>query len=120
LNKLGHLDFEEWQEMQRHPEIGYRILSSSNEFSEMSKYVYQHHERWDGKGYPKKLKREEISIQARIIGVADAYDAMTGDRTYRKGLTLTEAVSELKRNAGTQFDPAVTRIFVEKVLGENF
>lgn len=120
LNKLGHLDFEEWQEMQRHPEIGYRILSSSNEFSEMSKYVYQHHERWDGKGYPKKLKQEEISIQARIIGVADAYDAMTGDRTYRKGLTPTEAVSELKRNAGTQFDPAVTRIFVEKVLGENF
>lgn len=120
LNKVGHLNFEEWQEMQRHPEIGYRILSSSNEFSEMSKYVYQHHERWDGKGYPKKLAREEISIQARIIGVADAYDAMTCDRTYRKGLTQAEAVRELKKHAGTQFDPEVTQIFVERVLGETY
>ena len=116
LNKQGQLNFEEWQEIQRHPEIGYRILSSSNEFSEMSKYVYEHHERWDGKGYPKKLKGEEISIQARIIGVADAYDAMTGDRSYRKGLSRTAAIDELKKNAGTQFDPEVTRIFVERVL----
>jgi len=120
LNKEGLLNFEEWQEIQRHPEIGYRILSSSNEFSEMSKYVYEHHERWDGKGYPKKLKREEISIQARIIGVADAYDAMTCDRTYRKGLCQSEAINELRKNAGTQFDPEVTRIFVEKVLLEEF
>jgi HD-GYP domain-containing protein (c-di-GMP phosphodiesterase class II) len=86
----------------------------------MSKYVYQHHERWDGKGYPKKLAREEISIQARIIGVADAYDAMTCDRTYRKGLTQAEAVRELKKHAGTQFDPEVTQIFVEKVLDETY
>lgn len=120
LNKEGLLNFEEWQEIQRHPEIGYRILSSSNEFSEMSKYVYEHHERWDGKGYPKKLKREEISIQARIIGVADAYDAMTCDRSYRKGLSRTEAIHELKKNAGTQFDPQVTQVFVEKVLIEEF
>jgi diguanylate cyclase (GGDEF)-like protein/PAS domain S-box-containing protein len=120
LNKEGLLDFEEWQEIQRHPEIGYRILSSSNEFSEMSKYVYEHHERWDGKGYPKKLKREEISIQARIIGVADAYDAMTCDRTYRKGLSQTEAIYELRKNAGTQFDPEVTRVFIEKVLVDEF
>ncbi|MDO9492412.1 HD domain-containing phosphohydrolase [Acetobacterium sp.] len=120
LNKEGLLDFEEWQEIQRHPEIGYRILSSSNEFSEMAKYVYEHHERWDGKGYPKKLKREEISMQARIIGVADAYDAMTCDRTYRKGLSQTAAIRELKKNAGTQFDPEVTRVFVEKVLVEEF
>ncbi|MDD3307706.1 MAG: diguanylate cyclase [Acetobacterium sp.] len=120
LNKEGHLNFEEWQEIQRHPEIGYRILSSSNEFSEMSKYVYQHHEHWDGKGYPQKLKKEEISIQARIIGVADAYDAMTCDRTYRKGLSQKEAVRELSKNAGTQFDPEVTRIFIEKVLDEGF
>ena len=65
---------------------------------------------------PKKLKGPEISIQARIIGVADAYDAMTCDRTYRKGLSRTEAICELKKNAGTQFDPEVTRIFIEKVL----
>ena len=116
LNKQGRLNFEEWQEIQRHPEIGYRILSSSNEFSEMSKYVYEHHERWDGKGYPKKLKAEAISIQARIIAVADAYDAMTSDRSYRKGLSRSEAIHELKKNAGSQFDPAVTQIFVEQVL----
>ncbi len=120
LNKVGHLDCEEWQEMQRHPEIGYRILSSSSEFSEMSKYVYEHHERWDGKGYPKKLRGEEISLQARIIGVADAYDAMTCDRAYRKGLSQVEAIRELKSQAGTQFDPEVTRIFIEKVLVEVF
>lgn len=116
LNKEGKLSFDEWQEIQRHPEIGYRILSSSNEFSEMSNYVFEHHERWDGKGYPKKIKGAEISIQARIIGVADAYDAMTCDRTYRKGLSKEEAINEIKRNSGTQFDPDVVKVFLEKVL----
>lgn len=116
LNKEGQLNFEEWLEIKRHPEIGYRILSSSNEFSELAKYVYEHHERWDGKGYPKKLKGPEISIQARIIGVADAYDAMTCDRSYRKGLNQRAAISELKKYIGLQFDPKVTRIFIEKVL----
>lgn len=116
LNKQGQLNFEEWQEIQRHPEIGYRILSSSSEFSELAKYVFEHHERWDGKGYPNKLAGQKISIQARIIGVADAYDAMTCDRTYRKGLSDPEAIAELKRYSGIQFDPEVTRIFIEKVL----
>ena len=116
LNKEGLLNFEEWQEIQRHPEIGYRILSSSSEFSELAKYVFEHHERWDGKGYPNKLAGENISIQARIIGVADAYDAMTCDRTYRKGLSDKEAIRELKRCAGIQFDPKVTQVFIEKVL----
>jgi putative nucleotidyltransferase with HDIG domain len=116
LNKQGQLNFEEWQEIQRHPEIGYRILSSSNEFSELAKYVFEHHERWDGKGYPNKLAGDKISIQARIIGVADAYDAMTCDRTYRKGLSDQEAITELKRYSGIQFDPEVTQVFIEKVL----
>ncbi|AFA47378.1 HD domain-containing phosphohydrolase [Acetobacterium woodii] len=116
LNKEGPLNFEEWLEIKRHPEIGYRILSSSNEFSELAKYVYEHHERWDGKGYPKKLKGPEISIQARIIGVADSYDAMTCDRSYRKGLNQRAAISELRKYAGQQFDPEVTQIFIENVL----
>lgn len=120
LNKEGALDFEEWQEIQRHPEIGYRILNSSNEFSDIARYVFEHHERWDGKGYPNRLKGHEISMQARIIGIADAYDAMTCDRTYRKGLSQTEAIRELKKNTGTQFDPEVIRIFVNKVLGTEF
>lgn len=116
LNKPGGLDPDEWKKIQRHPEIGYRILSSSSEFSELAKYVLEHQERWDGKGYPKRLKGEEISIQARIIGVADAFDAMTCDRAYRKGLSVDEAVAEIKKCAGTQFDPAVASVFIEKVL----
>lgn len=119
LNKPGGLDADEWKKIQRHPEIGYRILSSSNEFSELAKYVLEHQERWDGKGYPKQLIREEISIQARIIGVADAFDAMTCDRAYRKGLSVDEAVAEIKKCAGTQFDPAVANVFIEKVLIES-
>jgi len=119
LNKPGGLDADEWKKIQRHPEIGYRILSSSNEFSELAKYVLEHQERWDGKGYPKQLIREEISIQARIIGVADAFDAMTCDRAYRKGLSVDEAVAEIKKCAGTQFDPEVANVFIEKVLIES-
>lgn len=118
LNKPGGLDPDEWKKIQRHPEIGYRILSSSNEFSELARYVLEHQERWDGKGYPKQLAGEEISVQARIIGVADAYDAMTCDRAYRKGLSVAEAVDEIKKCAGTQFDPHVARVFIEKVLTE--
>ncbi len=116
LNKPGGLDPDEWKKIQRHPEIGYRILSSSSEFSELARYVLEHQERWDGKGYPKQLSGEAISIQARIIGVADAFDAMTCDRAYRKGLSVAEAVAELEKCAGTQFDPEVAAIFIEKVL----
>lgn len=120
LNKPGGLDSDEWKKIQRHPEIGYRILSSSSEFSELARYVLEHQERWDGKGYPKQLVGEEISIQARIIGVADAFDAMTCDRAYRKGLSVAEAVAEIKKCAGTQFDPEVATVFVEKVLADRF
>lgn len=120
LNKPGGLDPDEWKKIQRHPEIGYRILSSSSEFSELARYVLEHQERWDGKGYPKQLAGAEISIQARIIGVADAFDAMTCDRAYRKGLSVAEAVSEIKKCAGTQFDPEVANVFVEQVLADRF
>lgn len=118
LNKPGGLDPDEWKKIQRHPEIGYRILSSSSEFSELARYVLEHQERWDGKGYPKQLSGQEISIQARIIGVADAFDAMTCDRAYRKGLSVDEAVAEIKKCAGTQFDPEIAAVFIEKVLIE--
>ncbi|WP_050740088.1 HD-GYP domain-containing protein [Acetobacterium bakii] len=107
---------DEWKEMTRHPEIGYRILSASNEFLYMAKSVFEHQERWDGKGYPKGLKGNEISMSARIIAVADAYDAMTSDRAYRKGLSEIEAVEEIRRCSGTQFDPEVTKVFIEVVL----
>ncbi len=116
LNKPQKLNDEERKEVKRHPEIGYRILSSSNDFSEIAEYVLKHHERWDGKGYPGGFKGEEISIQARIIAIADAYDAMTSDRPYRKGLRVEEALAELKRCSGTQFDADLVDIFINMVL----
>lgn len=116
LNKPYQLDVIECNEMKRHSEIGYRILSTVNEFSELANVVLEHQEKWDGSGYPRGLKGEEISRQARIIAIADSYDAMTSEKAYGKGLSQIEAVSELKRCAGTQFDPAILEIFIEKVL----
>ena len=116
LNKPLKLNDEETKEIKRHPEIGYRILSSSNEFSEIADYVLKHHERWDGNGYPGGFKAAEISIQSRIIAVADAFDAMTSDRPYRKGLSIMDALEELKRCSGKQFDPDIAGIFVNMII----
>ncbi len=116
LNKVEKLSEDEWSEIKRHPEIGYRILSSANEFSHIAEHVLQHHERWDGKGYPKGLKGDEMTVVAKIIAVADAYDAMTSDRPYRKAMSKKEAIKEIKRCSGTQFDPKIASVFLEKVL----
>jgi putative nucleotidyltransferase with HDIG domain len=116
LNKPQLLNEKEWKEMKKHPASGWRILMSANEFSDLADFVLEHHERWDGKGYPKGLKGEQISLEARIIALADAYDAMTSPRTYREGLSKEEAVAELQRCAGHQFDPDITNIFINKVL----
>lgn len=116
LNKPGKLTDNEWEEIKRHPEIGYRILSTVNNLSEMAQYVLAHHERWDGNGYPKGLQGTEIPLQSRIINIVDAYDTMTHDTSYRKALTEKEAIAELQKNAGAQFDPALIKIFIEKVL----
>lgn len=105
-------------ELRRHAEIGYRILGSVSEFSKIADYVLEHHERWDGMGYPKGLKGEEISLPGRIIALADSYDAMTSDRRYRAPRSNREAAKEIMDCAGTQFDPALARVFVEKVLDE--
>lgn len=120
LNKSEKLTDEEWEEIKRHPEIGYRILSTVNDMSEMAEHVLAHHERWDGKGYPKGLKGEEIPLQARIITIADAYDAMVSERSYRSALPEEVAIRELKLNAGTQFDSELVRLFIEKVLSRSF
>lgn len=116
LNKEGKLDHQEWTEIRKHPEIGYRILSSVPEMAELANGILAHHERFDGKGYPKGLSGHDIPALARIIGVADAYDAMTTSRTYRAVRTKDEAIDELLKNSGAQFDPYVVGVFVHKVL----
>lgn len=118
LNKQGKLTDKEWEEVKKHPEIGYRILSTVNELSEMAEFVLAHHERWDGKGYPKGLRGEEIPLESRIIGLADAYDAMISERSYRSALTREEAIQELLDNAGTQFNLECVEVFINKVLSK--
>ncbi len=113
LNKEGRLSEEETVEMRRHSEIGYRILGSVSDFSEICECILQHHECWDGSGYPKGLKGEEILLPSRIIAVADAFDAMTSERTYRKTLTEEGAIEEIRRWGGTQFDPTVVHVLIE-------
>lgn len=113
LNKPGKLSEEEWAVMKRHPEIGYRIAVSSPELEPIAEYILSHHERWDGKGYPQGLKGEHIPLLSRILAVVDAYDAMTEDRVYRKALPKEQALEEIKKNAGTQFDPDVAQRFIE-------
>jgi diguanylate cyclase (GGDEF)-like protein/PAS domain S-box-containing protein len=112
LNNEGKLNIEERDEIKRHSEVGYRILSSCNEFSEIANYILAHHERWDGKGYPQRLKGEEIPIQGRIIAIADAFDAMISERPYKKALSIDEALAEIDRCAGTLFDPEIAKVFV--------
>ena len=116
LNKIDPLSEEEWEEVQRHSEIGYRILSSANEFSEVAEYILSHHERWDGTGYPKGLKGNEIPYQSRIIAIADSFDAMTSDRSYRKALSYADAFQEIKLKSGSQFDPAIVDLFINQIL----
>lgn len=117
LKKSGPLTPEEWNEMKKHPEIGYRITQNTPELSLVSEYILYHHERWDGTGYPKGLRGEEIPICCRILAVADAFDAMTNDRIYRKALGVSQAIDELLQYSGTQFSPQIVDIFI-KILKE--
>ena len=103
---------EEYDAVKKHPEIGYRILSSAGVYQEILEGVLYHHERYDGRGYPEGLKGDKIPLLARILTVCDAYDAMRSDRPYRQALTTKEAISELKTCSGTQFDPEITRFFI--------
>ncbi len=98
-----------------HSKWGYEILKQNKHLIDLAEYVLYHHERWDGNGYPKGLFGEEIPLISRIIAVADTYDAMTNDRPYRKALNKDVAVEELKKNAGTQFDPIIVDVFINKV-----
>ncbi|MBM7582703.1 diguanylate cyclase (GGDEF)-like protein [Caldicoprobacter guelmensis] len=118
LQKPGPLTSEEWEEMKKHSEFGWRIAKAIPELTHIAEYILCHHERWDGQGYPRGLKGEEIPLLSRILAVVDAYDAMTSDRVYRKAMPREKAFAELKRNAGTQFDPQVVEVFLE-LFGED-
>lgn len=115
LTKPGRLTPEEWEEMKKHPEIGYRIAVSSPELAPIADLILSHHERWDGRGYPRGLEGENIPLLARILTIADAYDAMTEDRVYRNAMTKEDAIAEIKRNSGEQFDPVIVESFMKVV-----
>jgi HD-GYP domain-containing protein (c-di-GMP phosphodiesterase class II) len=115
LNKPGKLTDDEFRQMRLHPLHGARILSQiqSERVVNILPGIKYHHERWDGKGYPEGLKGEEIPLLGRVLGVADFLDALTSDRSYRKGLTLEQALDMVKDLEGQAFDPAVVKAAVE-------
>ena len=118
LNKPGSFSKADWEEVKKHPLVGYNIVKEITFLKSEASAILHHHERMDGKGYPDGIKGDEISLYAKILMVADSYDAMTTDRPYRLALTTQEAIDELKRNSGTQFDPKVCSIMVELLEGE--
>jgi HD-GYP domain-containing protein (c-di-GMP phosphodiesterase class II) len=113
LQKPGRLDDEELAQIREHPRLGARILLRLAAFRGALPYVLYHHERWDGNGYPTGRAGEEIPLEARVLAVADAFDAMTSDRPYRPALSRREALAELEQCSGTQFDPEIVRVFME-------
>ena len=113
--KPTSLTRKEWQIIKMHPEVGYRIAESSAELAPITKGILYHHEWWDGKGYPKGLAGENIPLISRIISIVDAFDAMTNDRPYRKALSTKEAISKIRRCAGSQFDPNLAVKFVKMI-----
>jgi diguanylate cyclase len=116
LQKPGALTDAEWLEMKKHPEIGFRIAQNNVDLAPISEYILSHHERWDGSGYPRGLKAEEIPVPARILAIVDAFDAMTNERIYSKPRSREAAAEEIIRCSGSQFDPRIAQMFVTQVL----
>jgi putative nucleotidyltransferase with HDIG domain len=113
LSKRGPLSPDELAEIRTHPAAGFRLIAPVAPAQDAIPYVLYHHERWDGSGYPSGKAGEEIPLEARVLAVADAFDAMTSDRPYRRALSHAEALAEVDRCAGTQFDPEIARVFLE-------
>jgi HD-GYP domain-containing protein (c-di-GMP phosphodiesterase class II) len=119
LRKPGPLTDDERKEMEKHPTIGAEIVGQMETYKRIAPIVRHHHERWDGKGYPDGISGEAIPLGSRIICVADSYDAMTSDRPYRKALSHLDAHAELRKHAGTQFDPVIVAAF-ERAMDRPF
>lgn len=113
LNKPAKLSTKEYERMKLHVKIGYNIANRSRELVTIAPLILHHHEHWDGKGYPDSLKGDKIPLECRVLAIVDAFDAMTNDRPYHKGISVEEALLEIERCAGTQFDPNLTKEFVE-------
>ena len=117
LNKPGSLNDKEWQLIKEHPIKGFNIASAIDDFSCIAEEILYHHELWDGDGYPKKLKREEIPLLSRIISIVDSYDVMTSERPYSKPISKEAAIQELQDCSGTQFDSDLVEVFVKTISG---
>jgi HD-GYP domain-containing protein (c-di-GMP phosphodiesterase class II) len=119
LKKPGRLSDEDYEQIQMHPEFSYRILENA-EMEPIATWTRHHHEHWDGSGYPDGLVGEQIPLGSRIILVADAFEAMTSDRVYRRALGTQQALHELRANAGTQFDPNIAALMIRLVTSGVF
>ena len=118
MNKNHLLTNREWNEVKRHSVIGYRILNSFDNTLDLAESVLAHHERWNGSGYPKGLKGDEIPLIARIIAIVEGYDRMTHDSDNIKAMSKEEAIGVLKENAGVLFDPGLVDVFIKTIQNE--
>jgi putative nucleotidyltransferase with HDIG domain len=117
LLKPGPLDDQEWVHMRQHPVKGYEIAKEIDMLKPTMGAIRNHHEKWDGSGYPDGLKAEAIPLSARLVAIADAYDAMATDRPYKKALPLEECEKLLRKNAGVMFDPGLVEVFIARHVG---
>ncbi len=119
LTKEGPLDNDEWEVIKMHPEIGFRIAKASDNFAHVAEEILSHHERWDGSGYPRGLKGEQIPLLARITAVADAYEVMSNGRPYKEAMSSEEIIKEFQGCSGTHFDPELVEIFLSSISIKN-